>query len=115
LAVVQQQHLKFNQLLLAANLEELNDDELDLYEIIFSAKEPMPRSVWMLVRALKFILTSDTGHFGKRIYRKATTSFLKRAFVWRRVPFRFWWTDLVFCGRRTPIGEMPFLLKSGSL
>jgi len=53
LAVVQQQNLKLNQLLLAANSEEWNDDELDLYESIFSAKEQMPRSVWMLVRALK--------------------------------------------------------------
>jgi len=53
LVVVQQQNLKLNQLLLAANLEEWNDDELDLYECIFSAKEQMPRSVWMLVRALK--------------------------------------------------------------
>jgi len=53
LDVVQQQNLKLNQLLLAANLEEWNDDELDLYECIFSAKEQMPRSVWMLVRALK--------------------------------------------------------------
>jgi len=42
---------------------------------------------------------SDTGHFGKMIYRKTTTSSSKRAFVWRRGPFRFWWTDLVFCGR----------------
>jgi len=37
----------------AANSEEWNDDELDLYESIFSAIEQMPRSVWMLVRALK--------------------------------------------------------------
>jgi len=53
LPVVQQQNLKLNQLLLAANSEEWNDDDLDLYESIFSAKEQMPRSVWMLVRALK--------------------------------------------------------------
>jgi len=36
---------------------------------------------------------SDTGHFGKRIYRRTTTSSSKKAFVWRRGPFRFWWTD----------------------
>jgi len=53
LAVLQQQNLKLNQLLLAANSEEWNDDELDLYESIFSAKEQMTRGVWMLVRALK--------------------------------------------------------------
>jgi len=48
LAVLQQQNLR-----LAANSEEWNDDELDLYESIFSAKEQMTRGVWMLVRALK--------------------------------------------------------------
>jgi len=32
LTAVQQQNLKLNQLLLAANSEEWNDDELDLYE-----------------------------------------------------------------------------------
>jgi len=53
LDVVQQQNLKLNQLLLAANSEEWNDDELDLYERIFSAKEQMPQSVWMPVCALK--------------------------------------------------------------
>jgi len=53
LTVVQQKNLKLNQLLLADNSEEWNDDELDLYESIFSAKEQMTRSVWTLVRALK--------------------------------------------------------------
>jgi len=53
LVVVKQQNLKLNQLLLAVNSEEWNDDELDLYESIFSAKEQMPLSVWMLVRVLK--------------------------------------------------------------
>nr|XP_036678207.1 uncharacterized protein LOC118879427 [Drosophila suzukii] len=93
LAAVQQQNLKLNQLLLAANSEEWNDDELDLYESIFSAKEQMPRRVWMLKRY---------GTFWRRTYRKTRTSSSKRAFVWRRGPFRFWWTDLVFCGSRSP-------------
>jgi len=53
LAELQQKNLKLNQLLLTANSEEWNDDELDLYESIFSAEEQMPRSMWMLVRALK--------------------------------------------------------------
>jgi len=53
LVVVKQQNLKLNQLLLAVNSEEWNDDELDLYESIFSAKEQMPLSVWMLVRVFK--------------------------------------------------------------
>jgi len=53
LVVVQQQNLKLNQFLLEANLEEWNDDELALYECIFSAREQMPQSVWMPVRALK--------------------------------------------------------------
>jgi len=38
LAVVQQQNIKLNKLLLAANSEEWNDDELDLYETIFLQK-----------------------------------------------------------------------------
>ncbi|XP_037731394.1 uncharacterized protein LOC119562310 isoform X2 [Drosophila subpulchrella] len=80
-AVVQQQNLKLNQLLLAANSEEWNDDELDLYESIFSAKEQMPRSVWMLKRYGTFWekdIPENNDEFFKESFRmeKRTFSFL---------------------------------------
>ncbi|XP_070851046.1 uncharacterized protein [Drosophila suzukii] len=81
LAVVQQQNIKLNKLLLAANSEEWSDDELDLYESIFSAKEQMPRSVWMLMRYGTFWekdMPENNDEFFKESFRmvKRTFSFL---------------------------------------
>ncbi|XP_070068180.1 putative nuclease HARBI1 [Drosophila takahashii] len=80
LAVVQQQNLNLLQLFKAVNAEEWNDDELELYEAIFSGKDQIPRRVWMVKRY---------GTFWEKDIPENNEAFFKESFRMEKKTFSF--------------------------
>ncbi|XP_044315304.1 uncharacterized protein LOC123037683 [Drosophila rhopaloa] len=80
LAAVQQQNLKLIEQFLTLNSGEKHEEELEDLERIFSGKEQMPRSVWMLKRY---------GTFWEKDVQENNEMFFKESFRMEKRTFSF--------------------------